>query len=467
MNQAKKKYRGYTIHAEPQNDSSSVRGFLFRILDEDDYQLFSLKQLATNVVAAVRYKGEVSAEDLAYRRGIQRVHGKIDVEDYKEGEYTEYYLTMDTEEVSPNKDIAVHEVRAKLLKALMNGRAQNLHYLNEATDVAGFCEALGISLKTFRYVASMLEGEGAIKLLVDTDDLAKGQFYLTNSGVREASKLVTRSAETRALSSKGAAEVSANVRKAVILTALPEEYDAVRAYLPQPKEDVHRSGTIYEKDIFNTPNGPWEVWITQIGAGNNTAAMEAERAINATDPEVAIFVGIAGGIKDVKLGDVVAATKIYNYASGKDRKSHFETRPDLGNSSYALISRARAELTRRTWLQRLGNDLGADIPDAYVAPIAAGEVVVDSDISKTAEFLRQEYGDALAVEMEGRGFLAAVDANEHVHGLVIRGISDLLSARNIKDKVKAARNASAFAFELLSKFRKPGVQVGNSGPVVS
>jgi nucleoside phosphorylase len=241
---------------------------------------------------------------------------------------------------------------------------------------------------------------------------------------------------------------------AMILTALNVEYSSVRAHLVQHSEIVHPEGTVYEWGFFSTRSGPWKIALAQVGAGNARIAFEAERAIAHFHPKVVLFVGVAGGLKDVQLGDVVAATKVYGYESGK-ASATFRTRPDVGNSTYSLEQRARAEAKKEDWHQRIKGQFPAMAPRVFVAPIAAGEKVIDSTRSTIRQFLKTHYGDALAIEMEGYGFLRAAHANQQVQALVIRGISDLLDDKSEADaadfQAVAARHASAFAFEVLAK----------------
>ncbi|WP_026098990.1 phosphorylase family protein [Kamptonema formosum] len=250
--------------------------------------------------------------------------------------------------------------------------------------------------------------------------------------------------------------------RAVILTALPVEYLAVRTHLRDLQEEMHPQGTIYERGKFFANGESWEVGIVEVGAGNAGAGVEAERAIAYFNPSVILFVGVAGGIKDVALGDVVAATKVYGYESGK-AKQKFQPRPDLGLSTYNLIQRARAESKKSDWRQRLASP-SSSTPRVFVAPIAAGEKVIASTKSSVFKFLQLNYGDAVAVEMEGRGLLQAAYANPQVSALVIRGISDLIDGKSAADaggsQEIAARNASAFAFEILKKL--PMEEAGKS-----
>ena len=115
----------------------------------------------------------------------------------------------------------------------------------------------------------------------------------------------------------------------VILTAIPIEYMAVWAHLSDLREEIHPHGTIYERGQFSIDGQEWEVGIVQTGAGNSPVAMEAERAIAYFKPDVILFVGAAGEIKDVQLRDVVTATKVHGYESGKVAEI-FRPRLDVG-----------------------------------------------------------------------------------------------------------------------------------------
>ena len=66
---------------------------------------------------------------------------------------------------------------------------------------------------------------------------------------------------------------------AVILTALPVEYLAVRRHLTDLREKTHLRGTVYERGNFVAGENTWEVGVAEIGAGNVNAATEVERAI--------------------------------------------------------------------------------------------------------------------------------------------------------------------------------------------
>jgi nucleoside phosphorylase len=95
-------------------------------------------------------------------------------------------------------------------------------------------------------------------------------------------------------------------RSALILTALDVETKAVLRHLKRNGEKVV-GGTVFYRGKFEA----WDVAVAECGAGNTGAAAIAQRGIASFEPRVALFVGVAGGIKDVKIGDVVVADKMY------------------------------------------------------------------------------------------------------------------------------------------------------------
>jgi adenosylhomocysteine nucleosidase len=244
----------------------------------------------------------------------------------------------------------------------------------------------------------------------------------------------------------------------VVITALGLELAAVLAHLENPTQSTeHPQGTVYVKGTFSDGHKRWNVSVVQMGQGNPRASFETERAITFFKPRYAFFIGVAGGIKDVKLGDVVAATKVYYYEPGK-AEGEFKARPDFGMSAYRLIKHSQAVQNDAKWQYRIigqvSSDLDERVPGSFVGPIAAGEQVVASTQSPTYAFLTTNFSDALAVETEGFGFFAAVHANHPVQGLDVRGISDMVDKKGESDAAGsqpvAAHNAAAFAFEVIA-----------------
>ena len=247
--------------------------------------------------------------------------------------------------------------------------------------------------------------------------------------------------------------------RAVILTAIPVEYAAVRKHLKELRKRKHQ-GSIYEEGIFESEYGTWEVLIVEVGAGNPVAGIETERALSFYSPQVAFFVGVAGGLKkELKLGDIVVGDTIFGYEMGKITDGGFFPRPKTGGSDYHLVQHAQYEGRFTDWMSQLKGYEGTlpnPLPKVYPKNvIVSGEKVVASNRGEVYAYLNTCYSQAYAVEMEGIGFLVAVKMNQAVRGLVIRGISDMLSNKTASDEggsqEAASAFASAFAFQILSK----------------
>ncbi|MFD8378580.1 hypothetical protein ACFV2X_08570 [Streptomyces sp. NPDC059679] len=246
--------------------------------------------------------------------------------------------------------------------------------------------------------------------------------------------------------------------EAVILTALEVEYRAVRAHLEELRTVAAERGSLFEVGVFREAGRPGtSVAIHMTGPGNPGAAALVERASALFAPRTLLFVGVAGGRKDVGLGDVVAAEAVYDYETGKDTEDAFLPRQKTHQSTYDLVQLARMVAVDDKW-QRAIRPAGGDAaprPRAHVKPIAAGGRVVAHQRSEVGRRLTAGAGDAVAVDMEGFGFLAGAYVNRQVDALVIRGISDLLAdkdeAHDEHWQPVASRHAAAFAFELLRR----------------
>lgn len=243
----------------------------------------------------------------------------------------------------------------------------------------------------------------------------------------------------------------------VILSAIPVEYQAIKSHLTNITADESEDGTIYEKGEFHSDGQDWTVVIRETGQGNVNATSAVYLSWEKYEPDVVIFCGIAGGIKDVNIGDIVVASKVYNYHSGK-HGTVFSARPDTWSPSLAILERAKQEAQNGHWQHpQITSEQLVSKFRILVKPIASGEEVVASTKTETLSRIASHYNDAVAIEMEGYGFLSAAERRGVNERLLIRGISDLLDNKGESDRQGcqqlAASNAAKFTFQVLRNFR--------------
>ncbi|WP_427919937.1 nucleosidase [Streptomyces sp. cg40] len=235
---------------------------------------------------------------------------------------------------------------------------------------------------------------------------------------------------------------------ALVLTALPLEYTAVRAYVEQRQERVHPDGTRVEEGQL--PGTDWRVAISELGVGAERTAALTTQLINWLRPQAVFFVGVAGSLKDdIGIGDVVVGTQVYEIHGGKQTPEDFLVRPKALPGSHALEQAARSAVR--------------DMPDvrAHFMPIATGDIVLADAASEIAQFIRRHYNDAGAIEMEGSGAAQAAHLNGQLDALVIRGISDRANAEKSKadasgTQERAAAQAASVTVAVLRKHRPRG-----------
>lgn len=220
-------------------------------------------------------------------------------------------------------------------------------------------------------------------------------------------------------------------------------------------EPVEQRGTRYELGHFQGDHARWNIALALAGRENAAAGIQVERAISAFDPQVVLFVGVAGGRRTAGIGDVVAADRVYDYEPALESDDVVRTRITSLPTSFRMVQQAHAVVRAQRWQRRILPTCPEKPPKALVRPIAAGSKVVAGRGTPTALLLDDRCGDAEAVETEGSGVVQGAYVNQGVDALVIRGISDLLSG---KDKIsdastqpRASAHAAAFAFELLAK----------------
>lgn len=259
--------------------------------------------------------------------------------------------------------------------------------------------------------------------------------------------------------------VNAASKRALIVSALNLEMkEAIIHFVGKLPSDA-RSG--FETVIYDQFGNKWTLCFICTGVGNVAAAAHTLLEAIRFKPDLALFIGIAGGRKDVRIRDVIAVDRIYAYESAEIGQDHESSRPRVVNMDRELVEHARNLSLHSSWyISKEGGQVdGTALPNVFVGPIASGEKLVANNQSPTAEWLNHHYSDTLAIAMEEYGFAYAIGLVPGIRCMVVRGVSDLLSGKDASDAVGsqliAASNAAAFARHLLLTFFSGNIRKSN------
>ncbi len=204
-------------------------------------------------------------------------------------------------------------------------------------------------------------------------------------------------------------DTHAELPHAVILTAISCEFSSISNFLIDKSTKYLPSGTVYTEGFYQTNYGRLKLALFETGAGNIESTQKTLEVVQYLNPSLIIFSGVAGGLKDVKIGDVVASSKVSYFEAGKVDKDFLPR--SKSSSVYPKVLDVAKYAARRTIPLGKFKDIN-NAPSVFVGPITSGEKVIANTKSPYFEQIKNNHSDALAVEMEGYGVLKVATENK-------------------------------------------------------
>jgi nucleoside phosphorylase len=251
-----------------------------------------------------------------------------------------------------------------------------------------------------------------------------------------------------------------------VLTIIDEEFAAARELLALPANII---GTSYYVAQLRDDRTYATVLTQSAGRTNTTAEQATIDLIERFRPHFLILLGIAGGVGEGSLGDVILADVIeyYEYIKLIDGQELTRREPHDQPSEHLRIDFARP-VQYEDWLEapllaeRPGEPATRkDRPAVRTENLAVGEKLLADKDSQFQKNVLTKLSHCKAVDMESYGFLKAIfHARRSVHynpmGLVIRGISDPVDSpqnQRIRDawRSHAAKVAVAYGRSVVNR----------------
>ncbi|WP_180229262.1 phosphorylase family protein [Bacillus wiedmannii] len=261
------------------------------------------------------------------------------------------------------------------------------------------------------------------------DEVAKGLFTIikydsfSNSWCKQITNRITyllTSAGDATDTTSGGYEVDI-----AVITAVPVEHRALKKQLQYIEEcKIKGDNTFYIKGRINSSCEKTIVIATQHQMGMVAAAVLTTKLIRNFKPKYLAMVGIAAGIRgEGTYGDIISATEIWDYTSGKiavakaeegdiSQKHNYSFAPE---PKYLAISSKVKEVLNKDYSDVLTEIRGKweeEVPETAPVlirgPMACGSIVVQNE-RVIKEFITPHNRKIKGVDMESYGVLYAVE----------------------------------------------------------
>lgn len=257
----------------------------------------------------------------------------------------------------------------------------------------------------------------------------------------------------------------------VIVTALPEERDALLAKLPGARKldkgmrDIH---TFYAARVKTRrkDKSEYSVIVTcLVKMGPITATAQTVSVVTKWQPRHVMLVGIACGIRGaVKHGDVLIASQVADYTIGKQEGGQRKINWDVYPCGVSLLDSANN--LGDGWRRGIGvarPGTGEPVREKGVVA-SGGDVIQDDDIVATYS---KSWPKLIGIEMESGGVAAGIHQTaDRPEFLMIKSVSDFGKDKHDLDVIPwrsyACNTAAAFAVALIKSGPSPSQVITNS-----
>lgn len=221
--------------------------------------------------------------------------------------------------------------------------------------------------------------------------------------------------------------------RVAILTAVESEYEILRSLFSKEavgKIEERVNGAFYYELIpIKVENDSIDIVIGISRQGNVEASVSVNNIIQQFRPDLFFFAGTCGGIKDVKIGDTIIATNVFDLLRGKD-SDKWHAKPScsgMGEKNKGICISVMMAVNRGDLLPYYYSKTKNKI---HMGDIGSSSAIIASKDSMVREIISTQYANIIAVEMEGYGFYQTLKVNGYHDGIMIRAVTDDACTKN-------------------------------------